>query len=225
MFETRAPGAKFATIGDNAAGDIVEVRRTQQTEYKTNIPLYWENKLTVKNSVNPATGQPNDPKLQYEITVETHTQDENGVTERRIFVRGKRMEQALRAAVGAGGGGREGLLIGGWLSCTLTGTEPSQGGGQDAKLYTFKYRPPAAGEGRRPDMTPVLYGGEPAGAPQVSFSPPPQPPVPSFNLRAPAHTGAPIATPYPSGYRNVGEVQDALAGKPAPAAFTDEPPF
>jgi hypothetical protein len=164
MFETRAPGAKFTQIGDGVDGEIVGVRRTQQTEFKTNIPLYWENKTKSTHGVNPATGRPNDPMLQTEITVDTGVPDENGVTERRLFVRGKRMTDSLKHAVQQGGGGGDGLLIGGRLACTFYGTEPSAGGGSDAKLYRFAYAPPAAGEGRRPDPTPVLYdgaGGEP----------------------------------------------------------------
>lgn len=160
MFETRAPSAKFATVGDGIDGDIVGVRRTQQTEFKTNIPLYWESKTKSTNRTNPASGQPNDPMLQTEITLDTGVPDENGATERRLFVRGKRMTDALKQAVQQGGGGRDGLLIGGKLACTFYGTEASAGGGSDAKLYRFSYNPPAAGEGRRPDNTPVLYDGD-----------------------------------------------------------------
>lgn len=160
MFETRAPSAKFATVGDGIDGDIVGVRRTQQTEFKTNIPLYWESKTKSTNRTNPANGQPNDPMLQTEITLDTGVPDENGATERRLFVRGKRMTDALKHAVQQGGGGRDGLLIGGKLACTFYGTEASAGGGSDAKLYRFSYNPPAAGEGRRPDNTPVLYDGD-----------------------------------------------------------------
>lgn len=159
MFETRAPGAKFTHVGDGIDGDIVGVRRTQQTEFKTNIPLYWENKQKSTHRTNPATGGANDPMLQTEITLDTGVPDENGATERRLFVRGKRMTDALKQAVQAGGGGRDGLLIGGRLACTFYGTEASTGGGSDAKLYRFAYGAPAAGEGRRPDNTPVLYDG------------------------------------------------------------------
>lgn len=167
MFETRAPAVRFDRLGATVEGEIVDARRTQQTEFRTFVPLYWERQGTgaVKtyNSVSPATGQANDPIMQTEITLDTGTPDENGDTERRLFVRGKRMDRALKAAVAKGGGGRDGLLIGGHLSCTWTGTEAS-GAGQDAKLYDFTYRPPAAGEGRKPDATPVLAGdgwGEP----------------------------------------------------------------
>lgn len=201
MFETRAPSAKFTRIGEQVSGRITGVRRTQHCEYKTNIPLYWEKvgngAAVVKHSVNPLTGLPNDPKLQYEITLETGQQDENGSTERRLFVRGKRMEEALRAAVQGSDGARDGLLIGGDLTCAWTGTEPSQGGGSDAKLYRFTYKPPAAGEGRKPDLTPVLAGNHAAAhEPQ---------PTPAYALRQtapavnPPHTTAAtgrLVTPY-----------------------------
>lgn len=219
MFETRAPSAKFTKIGDAVAGEIVDARKTQHTEYKTNIPLYWERNgatsTIVKHAVNPLTGLPNDPKWQYEITLDTGTPDENGNTERRIFVRGQRMEKALKAAIAGGGAGRDGLLIGGWLSCAWTGTEPSQGGGNPANLYTFQYRPPAAGEGRKPDPTPVLAGGGSWSEPVTVAAP--ARPLPAFNVRR----DEPIAKPY----RDVQEVQAALTGQPAPAMFDDEPPF
>jgi hypothetical protein len=209
MFETRAPGAKFAQIGDGVDGEIVDVRRTQQTEFKTNIPLYWENKTKSTNPVNPATGKRNDPMLQTEVTLDTGVPDENGATERRLFVRGRRMTDALKQAVQAGGGGREGLLIGGRLACTWFGTEPSTGGGADAKLYRFAYGPPAAGEGRRPDPAPVLYDGAPDDDPA---------PAPVSSGAAP--TGRPIGIQNTAGW-----VVGAGSTTPAPVTWSSEPPF
>jgi hypothetical protein len=213
MFETRAPGAKFTQIGDGVDGEIVGVRRTQQTEFKTNIPLYWENKTKSTHGVNPATGRPNDPMLQTEITVDTGVPDENGVTERRLFVRGKRMTDSLKHAVQQGGGGGDGLLIGGRLACTFYGTEPSAGGGSDAKLYRFAYAPPAAGEGRRPDPTPVLYDGDVADDPvPATFGSPVQRPI-----------EAPITGAGPGGGTSV-NASPVTTGRPT-TTWSAEPPF
>jgi hypothetical protein len=213
MFETRAPGAKFTQIGDGVDGEIVGVRRTQQTEFKTNIPLYWENKTKSTHGVNPATGRPNDPMLQTEITVDTGVPDENGVTERRLFVRGKRMTDSLKHAVQQGGGGGDGLLIGGRLACTFYGTEPSAGGGSDAKLYRFAYAPPAAGEGRRPDPTPVLYDGDVADDPApATFGSPVQRPI-----------EAPITGAGPGGGTSV-NASPVTTGRPT-TTWSAEPPF
>lgn len=206
MFETRAPGAKFTRIGEEIGGTIVDVRRTQQIDYTTKIPLYWENKTKSTQSMNPMTGLPNDPMLQTEVTIDTGVRDENGITERRLFIRGKRMTEAFKQAILAGGGGRDGLLIGGNLTASWSGTEPSQGGGADAKLYQFRYQPPAAGEGRRPDDTPILAGGAWAQQPPASPTP-----TPAFNLRTPAQAEPrPLVTPYAG----------ASQGPPP-----DEPPF
>jgi hypothetical protein len=213
VFETRAPSAKLVRVGDKVSGRIVGVRRTQHCEYKTNIPLYWEKTgqgaAIVKHPVNPLTGLPNDPKLQYEITLDTGIPDENGTTKRRLFVRGKRMENALRTAVQTTAG-EDGLLIGGALTCTLTGTEPSQGGGSDAKLYTFTYQPPAAGEGRKPDLTPHLAGG--------TWQQPDPQPTPAFALRQqqqPVEAPRPVVTPYAT----------TSTTTAASVNYDDQPPF
>lgn len=217
MFEQRVPGVRFTRVGEEISGQIVNVRRTQQTEYSTRIPLYWENKAKSTRPVNPLTGQPNDPMLQYEVTIDTGIADENNCTEKRIFVRGKRMTDAFKQAVQKSAP-HEGLLIGGHLTAIWTGTVPSQGGGADAKTYAFRYNPPAVGEGRRPDDTPVLAGnGMWQAAPQE-----PQP-TPAFALRTqpPATsttTNRPVVTPY------VG-AGSSVNAQPVQPVFDDVPPF
>lgn len=218
MFETRAPAAKFTRIGEQIAGQIVDVRRTQQTEYGTRLPLFWENKTKSTRPVNPMSGAPNDPMLQTEITIDCGKPvDDNGGTHLRLFIRGKRMTEAFRAAIAAGGGGQDGLLIGGHVTAAWTSTEPSQGGGADAKLYRFTYRPPAAGEGRKPDPTPVLAGG-------AAWLEPAQPHgnLPSFNLTKPAMVTTPAGMVSAAVDANQQRWKDTA---PAAAPFTDEPPF
>jgi hypothetical protein len=158
MDEIYAPAARFDRVGEEVGGRIVDVASVQQTEYKTRIPFYWENRTKVTRAVNPATGEANDPMMQRVVTVDVGVPDENGNTERRIFIRGKRMTSAYKDALAAGGAGRQGILIGGQLYATWTGTEASQGGGADAKTYRFRYVAPKPGEGTKPDAAPILAG-------------------------------------------------------------------
>ncbi len=210
MFESRAPSAQLRKVGDTVGGEIVDVRRTQTSEYKTNIPEYWQDKRVVQNPVDPATGKPNDPKLQWEITVDTGQPDEDGETERRIFVANKRDTAALKEGVKKSGG-RDGMLIGGYLKVTFYGEEDT-GTAQPAKLKRFDYQPPAAGEGRRPDTTPVLIGGSPAMAAAAR-------PAPDY----------PIAKPYSGTSTGSGATYTATAVTPPStgqtATFDDVPPF
>lgn len=243
MFTTNAPSAKFAHIGDSVEGTIVDVYRTQRYEYVRGgqgAPLYWLNKKpTAGARINPETGRANDPVLQWVIVVDTGTPDDNGDTERRVFVKNKRMEVALTAAVTLAGGRRAGgLLIGGWLRCTWAGEEQGDGP-SPAKVYAFEYAAPPAGTGREPsgevrlgeredepatrvtvggrDVTGYLAGSAPVGI------------VPSREVLDGA--GAVKYTP-PSrealatartGVRET-DVSAGVGGRPRPAV-DDEPPF
>lgn len=165
MFTSNPPVAKFARIGDIVEGTIVDVYRSQRYEYVRGgqgLPLYWSNKKPTPGArINPETGQANDPVLQHVITVDTGTPDDNGDTERRIFVKNKRMETALTAAVTLAGGRRVGgLLIGGYLRCTWTGEEQGDGP-SPAKVHSFEYAAPPAGTGREPSGEVRLAEREP----------------------------------------------------------------
>lgn len=218
MFEKRAPVAKFTQVGQRVEGDIVDVQHTQQTDWKTRLPYFWENRLRVHNPRNLATGQPNDPVMQYIITIDTgKPTDDSGSTELRLFIDRPRMKTALREAVELTGG-RDGLLIGGHLAMAWTGTTPSQGGGRDANTYQCWYRPPADGTGRKPDLTPQLatLAAGPASTPVT-------PPAPAFPLRQQTATpGRPIVTPYAPAAAGPTQLE-----VPAPAhpGWSDEPPF
>jgi hypothetical protein len=174
MFITNAPAAKFAHLGDAVEGTIVDAYRTQRYEYVRGgqgQPLYWSNKKpTAGARVNAETGRANDPVLQWVLVLDTGQPDEQGDTERRLFVKNQRMEKALTAAVTVAGGRRVGgLLLGGYLRCTWVGEEDGDGP-QPAKVYAFEYAAPPAGTGREPSGEVRLAEREPEPAARVTVA-------------------------------------------------------
>jgi hypothetical protein len=153
---TYAPAARFPKIGDSVSGIITDGRMVQTSQYKTNRPEYWENK-SVTFAAFAADGTPNEPKAQIELTVDTGVPDESGDPERRLFLKNKRHFAALRAALKAARA-RHGLVVGGWVSMTLTGTEPGEGT-EEAKTWAIEYRPPAEGGFELDEKTIHLVGG------------------------------------------------------------------
>jgi hypothetical protein len=152
-----APAAKFTQVGHTIGGRILDARMVQTSDYKTKRPEYWEDKAKTYAPFD-GDGTPNEPKAQLELTIETGVPDDQGETERRLFVKNKRQFAALRAALKAARA-REGLLLGGVIVMTLTGKEASDGG-EDANTWAMSYEPPAAGEGREFDSDTVhLVGG------------------------------------------------------------------
>lgn len=219
LFTTAAPAAKFVKVGDSVEGEIVEIYRAQRYEFVRNgigQPLYWSNrKPTPGARIDPATGKKNDPVLQYVITVETGIADEDGNTERRIFAKNKRMEDGLKKAVIAAKA-REGLLLGGRLSCTYTGDDEKSDAPQLPKMYEFVYTAPAAGEGRDPGNEVRLADRDEED--QVDLHQ-------FMAAQAPATTSAPVAyrEPVLTGVTSsVGSTTSALGIKDT---STDEPPF
>lgn len=159
---TFAPAAKFTRTGDTVGGKIIDARMVQTSEYKKGgggRPKYWdEDNREVSFSPTGADGKPLPPLAQLELTVETGVPDETGETERRIFFGKKRLREALKAGVKRAHD-RRGLLIGGIIQVTLTGTEPGEGT-QDAQTWSVDYIPPADGEGSEFDSDTVhLVGG------------------------------------------------------------------
>lgn len=152
----KAPTAKFQHIGQTIGGEIVNARRLQTSQYKTNRPEYWENG-TITFAPYDAKGEANDPKAQLEVTVETGVPDENGETERRLFIKNKRQMGALTAALKEARA-RQGLLIGGSLWMTWTGKEAGQGS-EDANTWSIRYEAPAPGTGQEVDETIHMIGG------------------------------------------------------------------
>jgi hypothetical protein len=169
----KAPTAKFQQIGQTIGGEIVDARRLQTSQYKTNRPEYWENG-TITFAPYDSKGEANDPKAQLEVTVETGVADENGETERRLFIKNKRQMEALTAALKKARA-RQGLLIGGSLWMTWTGKEAGQGS-EDANTWEIRYEAPPPGGGQEVDETVRLIGG---GTWRKGLTGPPQDPAPS----------------------------------------------
>lgn len=153
LFTVNAPAAKFVQVGDSVEGEIVEVVQEQRRKFvrgQLGDPEFWFNRKPVTNMpIDPATGKRNDPVLQYVITVDTGLGAVDGTTERRIFVKNKRMEDALKRAV-RDAKAREGLLLGGRLKCTFTAFDETSDAPTPPKVYEFVYTAPAAGQGRQP---------------------------------------------------------------------------
>jgi hypothetical protein len=174
------PAAKFEHPGATVGGKILAPPRThQEREYDRN---------------NPGRGKPKvfpsgDPI--YGITVDVQTNDrslgaeDDGV--RRIWIEGKRLKEAVREAVRAGGG--TSLQQGGELWVKYTGDgEPPSAGANPPKLWDARYTPPTPG--------PVSQDQAWGPPPQQQQSAPPQqqpadaqgwgPPDPTDQGRPPA---------------------------------------
>lgn len=212
LFATAAPTAKFKNIGDTVEGEIIDAYQYQDSEYVRNgvgQPLYWHNRRpTPGMRIDPATGRPNDPVLRWQIVLDTGMPDEDGRTERRLFLSKKRLEDGLKRAIIAARA-HEGLLLGGHLRCTFTGFDETSDALQLPKTFEFVYTAPAAGKGRRPS-------GEVRLAERDHEEP-------SFDL--PVTPAAPAFDPPQAPLRNheVNPLLQKLGVEPLPADA--EPPF
>lgn len=149
LFSSGVPTAKFNAIGDTCSGTIVDIGQQQRTElvydpatktYRNGDLMFWSGGRPVAGAdVDPRTGQPNQPVMDHVVTVDTGITDENGNSERRIFVKGKAELASIKAACTAAGvrdievGGR---LVKTWMS--------GAGGTADPRVYAYQYAPPAA---------------------------------------------------------------------------------
>lgn len=154
LFTGRTPSAKFNKIGDSVEGSIVEVEKRQRYQFSrdgSGGPMFWHNRRPTENARYADDGSPNDPVLDLVLTLETGVADENGDTERRVFLKNKRMNTALEKAVLTAGAKREGLLIGGRLQVTFSAEETGDGP-NPYKVYDFVYGRPEEGQGSVPDV-------------------------------------------------------------------------
>lgn len=221
---THAPTAKF-TVGIPVSGTITDARQVQASDWKTRRPEYWEEKAKTYAPF-AADGTPNEPKVQLEVTLETGVPDDRGDTERRVFIKNARQFKAFNEAMRAARA-RRGLLIGGWLAMTCTGTEPGEGS-EDAKTWAIEYRPPAEDDGVEVSDTVYLVGGgtwrkgAPA-APEPVMAAPPARPVPDD---APGDLRARTQDAITS-LRRAHETSPVLAalGIKVPPPREEEPPF
>lgn len=125
--------ASFETIGDSVTGTILSAEVKDQTDIGTGKPLTWDNGEVKKQLV---------VKLQ---TTLAEDGDDDGV--RAIYVKGSKkagsrsLHDAVAGAVRAAGA--KSLEVGGTLTVTHDGTEPSQTRGfSDRKLYSATYAAP-----------------------------------------------------------------------------------
>lgn len=125
--------ATFETIGDAITGTVVSSEVKQQTDISTGTPQTWDN---------------GDPKMQLVVRLQTtlrEDEDDDGI--RAIYVKGSKKagSQSLHDAVATAVRtlGAKTLEVGGTLTVTHTGTEPSKTRGFNArKLYSATYTAP-----------------------------------------------------------------------------------
>lgn len=173
---SRAPTAKFKNVGDRHGGEIVDFRVVQKKHFETDQPQYFqrdEDGVTVTSRPYAPDGRPNDPVVQYEITVETGVEDDDGDTERRLFIdpqrgrkgtplEGKRGGDALASALKRAKCHRVGLEIGGKFFQTWNGKVREAPKKPETNTWSAEYEPPPGGPGSGTpvDEVPWLVGGE-----------------------------------------------------------------
>ncbi len=166
-FASSAPAWPAKNPGDEIDGVIVERVVTQQTEYidgKTQgDPLWWVNRKPKAIPPREAAAQgltEDDAVTQLVITLQTSLRDpeiDEDDGQRRVYVKGRRMEAAIKDAQKRAGVKR--LAEGGRLRIRFTDWDPeSQNDRNPAKLYAAKYDPPAtkaddyfSGQGEPPE--------------------------------------------------------------------------
>jgi hypothetical protein len=235
-----APYAKFPQPGVRHGGEIVDFRVVQTTDQKTRRPQYLEQnqdgKWVKSYSAFGPDGRPNDPITQWEITVETGIEDENGDSELRIFVdprkgrrgstvEGRRGGDAVAIALKKAKAHRVGLEIG--AKFFLISGEKVLDGEMKTNTWTAEYEPPAGGvgSGGPVDEMPWLIGGgrydrqaelakweaaRNAGtAAAQAFVPPAAPAAPAAEIPGLGNHAS----------------STVLNGRPAPVSDQDSPPF
>lgn len=148
--------ASFENLGDSVEGTITALEVTQQTDFDSGDPLYWDDAKT-------------QPRQQLVVTLQTEErnaeiEDDDGV--RKVYVKGAKkagsrsLHDATASAVRAVKA--KGLKVGGWIRYTFDGEEPpAKRGMSPRKLYSAVYRAPDM-----EDATGALLGTGIAGAAQ-----------------------------------------------------------
>lgn len=150
LFSSGVPTAKFQQIGDSCIGRIVDISQTQRTEFtrdgSVGQRMWWSGGRPVAGAeIDPRSGEQNAPVMDHVVTVDTGVADENGFSEKRIFVKGKAELTSIKAACTEAG--VRDIEIGGLLKKTwMSGA----GGTADPRVYEYKYKAPGSGEGPRP---------------------------------------------------------------------------
>lgn len=115
---------KFRNVGDSVSGRIIDFADVQEREFA-------DNPATGVKKGDPKTWPDGNPVMQVRITLETRPGDQ--ASRMNLYVSGKRMKGAVRAALA--GSGAEDISPQSELSVTFTGYEGV------AKCYTATYTP------------------------------------------------------------------------------------
>lgn len=216
-------------LGQVRGGRIVdEPQQQQMTDMVTGAPQWWDQAHTrpkmqlVVTLLCDGSGTPG-PNLTA-LDERTGPQDTG---QRRLYIRGKEMTEAIRNAFTEAGA--PGLRVGGELYVVWTGERPSKMKGADpARTWAAKYVPGSVGIPAQSaseaanvfggNMPPATWGngpaqGEPVTTPNYNQPPPNGAPNP-YAAQAPA--------PYPANALTVGfDTTNYPAATPPPAAPAD----
>lgn len=183
--------------GQEFGGEIVDFRIQQKREYEANgigAPMFFERtsdgKTVRTSSAFDASGKPNVPICDWVVTVDCGVEDDNGDTERRIFidprkgargtdVEGRRGQDAIVNALKQAKAHRVGLEIGGQLFITRGPKVAPRKGEPACVTYTARYIAPVGGigTGRPVDETQYLTDGTAYSRNARPTAAPAQPPV------------------------------------------------
>jgi hypothetical protein len=150
LFNTGAPTAKFLQVGDSCVGRIVDIRQTQRTEFlrggDIGEPMFWSGGRPIAGAAtDPRTGQPNQPVMDHVVTLDCGVEDEEGFTEKRIFVKGKAELASIKAACVAAG--VRDVEVGGILKKTwVSGGRPGGADVDNPRVYEYRYKPPTGSD-------------------------------------------------------------------------------
>lgn len=190
-----SPSFKFEVPGNSITGTITDLAVVQSRTYDP-----------TGGPGEPRQWPSGDPMMQLNITLQTtlrnpSIEDDDG--RRRVYVDGRRIRDAVKAAFTAVGA--PGLEIGGEYTQTFTGYDPeSRNPKNPAKLYTVQYR--------RPNPTAGFFNGQQPAAEPVA--PPVARPASAPTAAAPAAAPAVDQAALAAALNNLSpEVRAALLGQ------------
>lgn len=187
----KVPSASFLKIGDTHEGEILDLKKSQQTDIKTGKPQFWDN---------------GDPKIQIVVTIQTEENDdeiEDDDGRRRLYLKFNLLK-AVREAINEAEA-ENGLEIGGWLSVTFVKQDkPASRAVSGTKHYEATYEEPDPAAAANA----YLEGGDGEEEPE----PEPEPAKPAARRRAPAKAAEPEPETPPRRSRRT-----AAAASAAPA--------
>lgn len=176
-----SPALKFDTVGTSYTGTVVaEPTASQQTDFRTKVPETWPD---------------GSPKMQVLVQLSTSLRDPQKPEDdgtRTLYIKGRELTNAVRAAVRATGA--NGIHTGGTLTVTYVGEGQAQQGLNPPKLFTAQYQPPAvsfAGVGQPAQQQ------QPAA--QQQYTAPAQQPVQQHVQQPMVQAPPPAATNAPPG--------------------------